>query len=93
MNRAKSYDQKRLYLSLGIALIVHAGIFLAVELFDLINIEAEAEIIGPMRVELSGFTSLPDTAEEPGDFTESQEPLPPTEEAEAVEEAAVGESA
>ncbi len=62
MNPAKKQDRKRLLMSFGYALGVHAVVFLTIGLSGLVQRETEGELFGPLNVTLSDYTSFPDPA-------------------------------
>ena len=62
MNLARKQDRKRLLVSFGYALGVHAVIFLAIGLSGLLQRDTEGELFGPLNITISDYTSFPDPA-------------------------------
>jgi protein TonB len=77
-------DRERVSLSIAIAVSLHIALFLILEYGEFIKVEPPAEYVGPMEVEISQVTNIPEPAEEPSETTAEEEPF--VEEPEAPEE-------
>jgi TonB family protein len=78
-------EKERLLISVFIALLLHVGLFLMIEYGDFLPEGEPAEYIGPMTVEISEYTVIPEPFKEQ---PQAEEPVeqPPSEEQEIVDE-------
>ena len=61
MKALEKQEKTRLLLSVVLGLAIHIGLFLILEFGEFIKLEDKAEFVGPMIVELSEYTTVPDT--------------------------------
>jgi len=76
MNLERRKQLERLGVAALAAVLFHAALVLVLELGRFIQVEEEGEYIGPVYVELSDVTRIPDTARVEGEESEAEETAP-----------------
>jgi TonB family protein len=83
MKTAEKKETERILIAVAGALVIHIALFLIIEYTDIVRTEEPAEFVGPMIVEISQVTTIPESAEE-ADQVEPVEEEPFVEDPEAL---------
>ena len=84
MKTAEKKETERILIAIAGAVIIHIVLFLIIEYTDIVRVEEPAEFVGPMVVEISQVTTIPESSEEAEQiepveeepFVEDQDALP-----------------
>ncbi len=64
MKTAEKKETERFLIAIAGAVIIHIVLFLIIEYTDIVRVEEPAEFVGPMVVEISQVTTIPESSEE-----------------------------